>query len=530
MRMILISAVLLAGGVAAAAPAPPAPPAPPGPAQEPAARRGEVAAFARQTFYLCNQVIAAYAEPLPPEDVYEAALAGLYRAARKPVPRDLRAQVRRAINLATALRDESSPDALVKPGDDPREELIAAVRESIGAALSGPAALRAAARGIAGRLDEHSGLVTVEEQRRSAGLDRLCVGAGLELADGAGLGPTKVEAVHLGGPAQQAGMRPGDVITHVDGTAIESVAPEKLVLLRSGRVLDAPTQVLPPDAAPPPEPGPATLELTYRRPGEERERTAVIALQRFRPESVLGVRRDDANRWDYWLDEKGRLAYLRITSLSRGTAEDLRAALESLRESKVRGLVLDLRWCPGGYLREAVECADLFLGNAIVTTERSRGHPDVPYRSAEGDKFLDFPLVVLVNGESVGGAELIAAALQDHQRAVVVGQRTRGKGSVQELLEVSDGLALKLTKGAFVRPSGKGLHRRAGAGPADEWGVVPDEDCRVSPQLSKRLREWHQEYALRPGASNERLMLDDPAADPQRMAAAAALRRALGER
>src|SRR5262245_43584179 len=99
MRTILICAALTAAGVAAGAPAPKAPA---GEAQQPSKRHEEAAAFARQTFYLCNQVIAAYVDPLPPEDVYEAALLGLYQAARKPAPRDLRAQVRRAINLSNA--------------------------------------------------------------------------------------------------------------------------------------------------------------------------------------------------------------------------------------------------------------------------------------------------------------------------------------------------------------------------------------------------------------------------------------------
>src|SRR5262249_7230063 len=159
-------------------------------------------------------------------------------------------------------------------------------------------------------------------------------------------------------------------ITHVDGKPIEDVAPEKLVLLQTGRAPEAPAPLAPPDAVPPPEPEPATVELTYRHPGEDRDRTAVLSPHRFPPESVLGVHRDEGNRWEYWLDEKGKLGYVRITTLSRGTSQDLRTALEALRDSKVRGLVLDLRWCPGGYLRESIDCADLFLGNAVVTTER----------------------------------------------------------------------------------------------------------------------------------------------------------------
>src|SRR5262249_39694341 len=164
----------------------------------------------------------------------------------------------------------------------------------------------------------------------------------------------------------------------------------------------------------------------------------------------------------------------------------LRNVLEGLRDQKLRGLVLDLRWCPGGYLNESIEVADLFLGNGVIATERSRGREDTVYRSAADGKFRDFALVVLVNGDTLGGAELIAAALQDHKRGVVLGQRTRGKGSVQVPLPVGvEGVGLKLTRGAFIRPSGKNLHRFPDSAPTDDWGVIPDEDFRLSPELGR---------------------------------------------
>jgi carboxyl-terminal processing protease len=270
---------------------------------------------------------------------------------------------------------------------------------------------------------------------------------------------------------------------------------------------------------------PPALRVSYRRPGEKKERTATLTPERFRPESVLGARRRDDNTWAYLLDERQKLAVVRLTSLSRGTAEDLRSVLEGLKETKVRGLVLDLRWCPGGYLTEAVDSAELFLGNGVIATERSRGKEDTVHRSTDAGKFRDFPVVVLVNGETSGGAELIAAALQDHERAVVIGQRTRGKGSVQVPLPMGvEGVALKLTRGCFIRPSGKNLHRFPDSADSDDWGVLPDEDFRVSPQLSKRFEQWHLLQALRPAASRERLPFDDPTADTQRRAAVALLR------
>jgi C-terminal processing protease CtpA/Prc len=527
MRAQLVLMGLLATGTALAAPGPGGQAPPP----DRGKLREEARSFARQLHYLVAQVSEQYVRPVAAEDLYVAALTGLYQAARKTVPHDLRVQVRQASNLAAALRDRSSGDFDGRPEHDPREQMLARHRQQLGMppALAGGNAMLAACKGLLTLLDAHSGLLTSEEQRLTAGHDQESQGVGLEFHDAAGTGPLVVDVVYLGGPAQRAGMRPGDVVSHIDDTPVTRTPPAKLLALRSQRVVIAAPPLTPgePQGAPA-DPGPRSLRVTYRRPGERTDRTATLLPERFRPESVLGVSRKDDNSWNYLLDEKQKLALVRITTLSRGTADDLRTALESLRDHKMRGLVLDLRWCPGGYLQEAIEVADLFLGEGVIATEKSRGREDTVYRSTDTGKFRDFALVVLVNAETKGGAELIAAALQDHKRGVVVGQRTCGKGSVQVPLGLGiEGVVLKLTKGAFVRPSGKNLHRFPDSSSADDWGVRPDEDCRLSPELGKRLHQWHRLYALRPVTSSERLPLDDPRADTQRLTALEVLRQRL---
>jgi hypothetical protein len=142
-------------------------------------------------------------------------------------------------------------------------------------------------------------------------------------------------------------------------------------------------------------------------------------------------------------------------------------------------------------------------------------------------KYRDLPMVVLVNGDTSGGAELIAAALQDHKRALVVGQRTLGKGSVQIPLMLGlAGLGMKLTSGTFLRPCGKNLHRFPESKPEDDWGVQPSPDCefRISTDLNRQLRQWWLLHSLRPGTSLERLPLDDPRADTPREVALQTLR------
>jgi carboxyl-terminal processing protease len=234
------------------------------------------------------------------------------------------------------------------------------------------------------------------------------------------------------------------------------------------------------------------------------------------------VARQPDGSWDFFADHREKIAHLRLAGLGNSTALQVRQVVGTLREAGLRGLILDVRWCPGGYLREAVNVAALFLGDCTVATVKNRGEPDTTYPSTAENKFLDFTIVVLVNGETSGGAELIAAALQDHKRAVVAGQRTLGKGSIQTMVGLpAPNAGLKLTSGTFVRPSGKNLHRGPDSKPGDDWGVRPDPkaECRVSPELSRQLKEWWLQQTLRPGPSNEALPLDDPEADPQREAA-----------
>jgi C-terminal processing protease CtpA/Prc len=523
---LFVWVLVLAVSVVVAAPGPPGPP----PLKDRKQLRADCRRFAGQLNNVIEQIVGQYVRPVQREALLEAALVGLFQAARKPVPHDLRRQVRQAVEMSTLLQTRGSEGVAqaARPVQDPREKLLASLRERIGRpeSLQGLDAVLLCCKAMMPLLDPHSGIVSAEEQRRAVGLDEESYGPGLEIRGVLAGGPLVVEAVQLGSSAQRAGLRPGDVITHIDGQAVARASPQKLLALRNVRQFPetAPVPPPPPGAAgeePPKdvEP-PRAFRIGYRRPGEKDDRQATLLRERFRAETVLGVRRQDNNTWSWWLDEKAKIAFVRLISLSRGSADDLRNVLASMKEQKAAGILLDLRWCPGGYLNEAVDVADLFLGNATIATVKSRNREDTVYRSTEQNKFCDFPVVVLVNGDTSGGAELIAAALQDHRRAVVAGQRTRGKASVQTPLPIGiDGMGIKLTTGTFHRPSGKNLHRFPDSKDSDDWGVRPDEDCRLSADLGKRLSLWWRLYSLRPAGSRERLALDDPRADPQRLAA-----------
>ncbi len=154
----------------------------------------------------------------------------------------------------------------------------------------------------------------------------------------------------------------------------------------------------------------------------------------------------------------------------------------------------------------------------MIARIKSRGQTDEQVYSPDERRYLgDFPLVVLVNGETSGGSELVAAALQDNQRGTVVGQRTFGKASVQTMLGLPiPNAGLKLTSGNFIRPSGKALHRFPDSKRTDDWGVQPDPKCAlpITVDLSRQLRDWWRQLSIRPSSSDDPLALDDPENDP----------------
>ncbi len=486
-----------------AGPPPFPPPAPPIPTDNPEDRqKQEAMTYAQAVLGVAMQVEEQYVRLVSRADLLHAALTGLYDAAREPAPGGLRVDLKRAADGGSQLN------------------LLRRARESLGDAepLRGPEAALASCRAMVRLLDPHSAVLSGEELRRSRRGDEN-FGAGLDLADNPGVGPLRVKAVLLGGPAQKAGLRPDDEITHIDGKPAAGTDHRgALAALNGGamRPAEAPPDALLFSEAVELKP----VELTVRRGGTTH--TFTLPRRQFQVETVLGVARRPDDSWDYLLDRRHKVAHVRLASLARGTSAELLRVLAALEKQEVGGMVLDLRWCPGGYLDEALNVARLFVGDVTVATVKGRTDGEREYRGAPGHKPADFPLVVLVNDETSGGAELIAAALQDHRRARVAGQRTRGKASVQHTVALPvPGSELRLTTGTFLRPSGKNLHRFPDARPGDDWGVRPEPDLevRVSAELGKRLRQWWQEQDLRTGSSNVALPLDRADADPQRRAA-----------
>jgi carboxyl-terminal processing protease len=193
------------------------------------------------------------------------------------------------------------------------------------------------------------------------------------------------------------------------------------------------------------------------------------------------------------------------------------------------GLILDLRWCPGGYVVPTTRITgDLLPPGKLIAKNEGRIAPrNTPetYLSAPPPGTEDWqrlPLVVLVGPETIGGSELIAAALQDHGRGTIVGQRTFGKANIMDLIDTAfPSVGYRVTTWYSLRPNGKHRHRFPDSKPTDDWGVRPDRgfEVPITPDFSARLRGDAERLAIRPAGSTAAIALDDPQADPQRMVA-----------
>ncbi|MGE3806012.1 MAG: S41 family peptidase, partial [Gemmataceae bacterium] len=233
------------------------------------------------------------------------------------------------------------------------------------------------------------------------------------------------------------------------------------------------------------------VTLTVEREGVDKPFDVTITRASIELETVSGFRRNKDDNWDYVIDAENRILYVRLTGFAGNTARDLRRVLDAASRQGIKGLVLDLRFNPGGLLRSAVAISDMFIDQGDIVAIRPRVGESEVHKGQRGG-FLDFPIVCLVNGGSASASEIVSACLQDHKRAVIVGERSFGKGSVQNI-HPFDGGQLKLTIASFWRPSGKNLNKASTKGRDDDvWGVTPD----VLVKLSRAERDQLAEYQL----------------------------------
>lgn len=259
-----------------------------------------------------------------------------------------------------------------------------------------------------------------------------------------------ITLVQPNSPAHRGGLLPEDRIVRINGQPTRDMKAEEVEKLLKG-------------------PLGAKIELTVASQGQ-RMREVTLRREEFAVESVEGLRRDDQGRWVYMLAPRDRLAYIRIQEFIQDTDTQLQIAYRSMNGP--RALIVDLRGNPGGSLDAAVRVADLFLRDGLIVSAVGRDQV-VNRRMAHGpDTFDDIPLVMLVDEKTASAAEIVCGAMKLHQRAVLVGSRTRGKGCVQSLLDLGDGLGkISLTTSQFYLGRLGCITRRAGA---EKWGIDPD--------------------------------------------------------
>jgi carboxyl-terminal processing protease len=318
-----------------------------------------------------------------------------------------------------------------------------------------------ALRGLLTELDDYSSFLTQDDWKQFRKSIESYTGIGIQVGFDPKTGRMSVMAPLVGSPAYKAGVMAGDIILQVDGQSTENWTMEKAVEALSGR------------------PG-TEVKLELLHSGRDKPESVTVRREIIELPSVLGGKRKPDDSWDFMLDPEQKIGYIRLASFSASTKDDLKKALDELTAQGMKGLILDLRDNPGGYLSQAVEISDLFLDGGRIVSTRGRNTPEKVYDATRQGTYEGFPIIVIVNQNSASASEILAAALQDHQRAKVVGQRTWGKGSVQNIMELDGGRnVLRLTVATYWRPSGKNIHRFRESKPDDEWGVSPDPGLEV---------------------------------------------------
>jgi carboxyl-terminal processing protease len=344
--------------------------------------------------------------------------------------------------------------------------------------------------GMLDKLDEHSAYIPPADLPEfQQTIDLQFKGVGMEV----GLDPKTKQLIVLsplaGSPAYKAGIRAGDRILRIGKDSTQGMSLRDAVGLLRGK-------------------GGTSVTLTVLHAGEQKPVEITIIRGKIQVDSVRGDTRNADGSWNFVLEDHPRIGYIRITSFTDKTAEELDRTLGWLAAHDMRGLVLDLRDNPGGYVAAAVDVCDLLIPSGVIVTVRRRGGQISRTYAASGQaRFTDFPIAVLINDHTASAAEIVAACLQDHHRAMVFGQRSYGKGTIQEIIDLEKGCgAMKFTTAHYWRPDGKNINRPANADTKADWGVSPDESGKVTltDEEQNRWRKWRNHRdAVRSAAKQE---------------------------
>nr|ART40288.1 K567 [uncultured bacterium] len=342
---------------------------------------------------------------------------------------------------AHAERTEGAPAGATMdlPVQDLRlfSEVLGIIRQNYVEPVSDSDLLKSAIRGMLSGLDPHSAYLEKEEfQELKEGTSGEFGGLGIEV--GMEDGFVKVVSPIDDTPAQKAGVHAGDLIIRLDDTAVKGLSLNEAVKLMRGA------------------PG-TDITLTIVREGEEKPLQLKLTRAVIKVNSVRSRQLDPG------------YGYLRISQFQMNTGRKLREEISELKEKNggtLKGLVLDLRNNPGGVLTAAVSVSDAFISDGLIVYTEGRGpESEQKFSATSGDILDGVPIVVLVNAGSASASEIVAGALQDNGRAIIMGEKTFGKGSVQTILPIREDAALKLTTARYFTPKGRSIQAE---------GIQPD--------------------------------------------------------
>lgn len=394
-------------------------------------------------------------------------------------------------------------------------DLIDSVSRNYVHSISRKELIEAAIQGVTSKLDPYSYYIGNEEMkdfRREVHSNYGGVGMAIDSRGGKFI----VVAPLAGMPAYTAGIHAGDELLEVAGEKVHEKKMDEVLQLLTGEIG-------------------TTVDVKVRRTGEKKPLDFTLRRELILMETVLGFDRSEDDSWNYWLDKQNGIAYIHVTEFRDGTGEELRKVLEMLQKpesevenesetknestgspqkensrsesknedsqaertdsgSPLNGLILDLRFNPGGSFQVSVAMADMFIEEGTLVSAKGKNTVEQIWRASPEVLIpQSVPVVILVNSYSASASEVFSACLQDHQRAVIAGERTFGKGVIQSVLPFEGGTTnLKLTTASYFSPNGRNIHKEEGMGENDEWGVKPDD-----------------EFLVQTSAEEDRMFLDD---------------------
>lgn len=354
-----------------------------------------------------------------------------------------------------------------------------------------------AIRGMLTGLDPYSSWIPPQDLTKfEQYIDQEFVGIGLQMLPNTTR--AEIQNVLPESPAARAGVRSGDLLLEVDSKPVTGLAPPEINRLMTG-----------------PEGRPVTI--TLKRTGEDNPLKLEITRARIQlPTVIPAVRNPDGS--PLWLiDPNHRVACIRITHFSRSTIDDLRKTLDTINTLNPTALLLDLRSNPGGLMEAAIEICDMFLASGRIVSMQGRAVKERVWDAADGTSLpVSIPLAVLINRQSASASEVVAAALQDNNRATILGERSFGKGTVQSVVRMERGQsAMKLTTAGYLRPSGINIHRYPEFKTEDVWGVSPADDQTLKLDTDQ-FTAWQKAFIAAADPSGKSIDLPNLlAADPQ---------------